>query len=176
MKIIKTKVYEFKELPEDIQEKVIERYYDLNIDYEWWNCTLDQAKEDAGIDIREFDIYRNEIGGKLIEGIEKSIKLIIANHGKTCETRKLAEEYQQKIIELKTKYPKKNNNTNEGYNQADSYMNELEELEKEYKHDLLEEYLVMLRKEEEYLTSKEAIIETIEANEYTFTIEGKMFN
>jgi hypothetical protein len=33
----------------------------------------------------------------------------------------------------------------------------------------------MLRQEYEYLTSEGAIIETIEANEYEFTEEGRMF-
>jgi predicted transcriptional regulator len=32
----------------------------------------------------------------------------------------------------------------------------------------------MLQKEYEYLTSEEAIIETIEANEYEFTEKGEM--
>jgi hypothetical protein len=42
--------------------------------------------------------------------------------------------------------------------------------------DILYEYLEMLRQEYEYQTSEEAIIETIEANEYTFLEDGTMKN
>jgi hypothetical protein len=37
---------------------------------------------------------------------------------------------------------------------------------------MLEEYIVLLRKEYEYLTSRDAIIETIMANEYLFDESG----
>jgi len=37
-----------------------------------------------------------------------------------------------------------------------------------------EEYLSLLRQEYEYLTSKDAIVETIQANDYEFTEEGKL--
>ena len=41
-------------------------------------------------------------------------------------------------------------------------------------HELSEGYRVMLASEYDYLSSEEAIIETIEANDYDFTAEGKL--
>ncbi len=52
---------------------------------------------------------------------------------------------------------------------------ELENDEDEFLKELLEDYRIILQKEYEYQTSEEAIIGTIEANEYEFTQDGKMF-
>lgn len=45
--------------------------------------------------------------------------------------------------------------------------------EDSFEHDLLEEYLSLLRKEWEYMNTDEAIDENILANEYEFTEGGK---
>lgn len=37
MKIIEIKVYLFEELPPEMQEKVIQNQYNINVDYEWWS-------------------------------------------------------------------------------------------------------------------------------------------
>jgi hypothetical protein len=38
-------VYRFEELSEDVQQTTLEKYYDINVDYEDWNeCILDDAK------------------------------------------------------------------------------------------------------------------------------------
>jgi hypothetical protein len=49
------------------------------------------------------------------------------------------------------------------------------DLDKEFLHNLLEDYRVMLQQEYDYLTSKDAVIETINANEYDFTEDGKLW-
>ena len=45
----------------------------------------------------------------------------------------------------------------------------------EIMNDKISEALSMLKANYDYLTSREAIIETIEANEYDFTIDGKLY-
>ena len=52
---------------------------------------------------------------------------------------------------------------------------EIEESEQEFLSDLLEDYSIILQRESEYLQSRESIIETIEANEYDFTEDGKIY-
>ena len=42
-------------------------------------------------------------------------------------------------------------------------------------HDRMEEAIIMLRRQAEYLVSDEAIDESIRANDYTFTAEGERF-
>ena len=162
MKTIKLNLYSFSELKEDIKQKVLEEYRDINVDYEWWDYTLEDAK-DIGLEIKEFDIYRNEINGELIDDIESVIKSIYKNHGKNCDTYKTAKDYKQMLKSL-----------NELEN--DNYSYDYDELSDNFKIDLLQNYYKMLQKEEEYLISDEAIIETFEANEYTFEANGKMRN
>ena len=68
------------------------------------------------------------------------------SHGKTCDTYQTVLEY-------------------------DLRKNDVED---DLLYSLLQDYLSMLRKEYEYLTSEQAIIETIEANDYTFDINGNI--
>jgi hypothetical protein len=50
---------------------------------------------------------------------------------------------------------------------------DLSDIEDNFLDSLLEDYSIMLQKEYEHLQSEESIIETIVANEYEFTEEGK---
>jgi hypothetical protein len=64
----------------------------------------------------------------------------------------------------------------DGYAVKEEYLNEydsdLDDLESEYHHDINQEMLKMLRDEYEYLISDEAVIESIEMNNYEFTEDG----
>ena len=53
--------------------------------------------------------------------------------------------------------------------------NKLDEMSEEFLKSLLEDYRIILENEYEYLTSKEAILETIEANDYEFTADGTIY-
>jgi hypothetical protein len=52
--------------------------------------------------------------------------------------------------------------------------NEKDEIDREFLRALLEEYLTILRKEEEYQLSDEVADEMIVANAYEFTEDGKI--
>lgn len=144
MRVIQTEVYKFDELDEQAQDKAIETMADINVDYSWWDSTYDDASN-IGLEITEFDTYRHTIDGNLTDDLQGVCKSIMANHGETCDTYKLAEQWQHKHGE---------------------------DNEQEFKKLLLEEYLSILTKEYDYLTEREAIVETIEANEYEFTKDG----
>jgi hypothetical protein len=153
------KVYKFSELNAKQKEKVIDHYYDINVNYDWWDFTYEDAKN-IGLELTGFDIDRGSYcEGKFIWDALEVAEAIIKDHGNKTETFQTANKYWQQL--------KKENDTND---EADTR----EETEKEFLHDILEDYLVMLRHEFEYLTSKEAIIETIEANDYDFTENGRI--
>ena len=57
MRYEKIKVYEFNELSEEAKEKAIEKLWNINVDYEWWDCVYDDA-ENIGLKIKEFDLDR----------------------------------------------------------------------------------------------------------------------
>lgn len=151
-------VYKFNELSDEAKEKALEKLYDLNVDYEWWESTYEDAKN-IGLEITSFDLDRNRHAkGHLTESLHDVILAIIRDHGKDCDTFKLAKEYEAKFV----------------FNEDNELENE-DDLIDDFTHDLLEEYSIILQHEYEYQTSEQAIIETIEANDYDFDEDGNLF-
>lgn len=181
MRIIETKVYTFNELSDEAKQHAIESLYDLNVDHEWWENVYEDA-ENVGLKIEGFDLgRRQECEGHFIQDALGVADAILREHGEQCETYKTAAKYVEDYWQL--------------YCQEDADQlcmpgelrdwdfityaeygapEDLEDLNKEFLRSLLEDYRIMLQKEYEYLTSEEAIIETIEANEYEFTEKGEM--
>ena len=156
MKQITIKTYSFDELSEEAKKKAIEKYADINTDDEWYEY-LEEDAENIGIQITDFDIYRYECNGKLKTSALESIEKVLKEHGKTCETYKIALKHKAIIERI-----------NCGKESEDQYYDAVED----YLTDMLAAYLTMLQEDYEYKTSEEAIIETIEANDYQFTEEG----
>jgi hypothetical protein len=154
MRTIRIKLYKFNELSESAKEKAIESLSDINVYHDWWQFIYEDA-ENIGLKITSFDLDRNrhaegEFTGYAID----TAKDILEEHGKDCETYKTAEKFMSDY-----------------YNTLDE---DIEELEEEFLKSLLEDYSIMLQTECDYLMSEKAIIETIEANEYEFTQDGKL--
>lgn len=153
-------VYKFDELSKEAQQKAIESLCDINVDHEWWEFTYEDAKN-IGLEITGFDIGRGAYcEGDFIEAPLTVIKLIKENHGEECETYKTALQYEKEMSAC----PKDGD--------GEPIENEMEVIEDDFRNSLLEDYRIMLGREFEYLTSKEAIIETIKANDYDFTDKG----
>lgn len=164
-------IYSFSELDENIQGKAIEKLYDINVNYEWWESTYDDAKE-IGLKITGFDIDRdNYCKGAFTNDACYTANKILESHGNTCETYKDAEEFLKVRDELINTAPKDENGAFEDETDLDRSLDNLENC---FLHTLLEDYRIILSNEYEYLTSKEAILETIEANEYEFDEEGNI--
>lgn len=160
-------VYRFNELSEKAQDKAIEKLYDLNVGYEWWNNTYEDA-ERVGLKIKGFDLERgNSIEGILSSSLTESVTAILTDHGEICETYQLAKRYKEVIDVLDVK-------RRLGLIDEDSYNDQIDELQELYLRELLQCYLSILRQEYDYQTSREAIIESIEANEYEFDEEGQL--
>lgn len=153
MRIKETKVFTFAELSEDVKDKAIEKLYDLNVDHDWWDSVYDDAKN-IGLKITEFDIDRGAYArGNFIGSAKETAEKIIANHGPDCETVATSKSYLRELQDL------------DGHDK---------EINREFLQSLLEDYRIMLSKEYDYLTSREAIIETIESNEYEFDEHGNL--
>lgn len=173
MRTIKIKAYKFNELNEDAKQKAVEKFSDINVEFDSWQSTYEDA-ERIGLKITGFDLDRNRhASGELINSLSEVCEAILKEHGEECETFKTAKDFlNQWSILVKTysngieidKVTEENEYTFDG---------EADELENEFRRSILEDYSIMLQKECEYLQSKEAIIEAIEANEYEFTEEGK---
>lgn len=146
-------VYKYDELSEKAKERARNWYAQGVFDFDWYDCIYEDAKN-IGIIIQSFDCDRGSIE---LERNGLSLGFICDNileqHGKDCDTYKLAQEF----------YKDRHN----GYTKKLG-----EDYRKEFFQKLAEEYLSMLRKEAEYMQSTEYLEQGIEANDYDFTEDG----
>ena len=170
MKKVTVKLYEFKELSEKAQQKVLEKFYDINVDHGWWENVYEDA-ENIGLKIEGFDLYHYSACGEFNMSANEVAANILKEHGDSCETYKTAENFMEKWQPVFDEYMNENSDKYESRESEDELLN----LESEFLKSLLEDYRIILHKEYEYRTSKEAIIETIECNAYLFTEDGKLF-
>lgn len=174
MQIKTYNVYKFEELTEKQKEKAIENLRDINVDYDWWTCTYEDAKI-IGIEITSFDLDRNRHAkGKFIDSALDCAHAIEKEHGEHCTTYKTAKEYLNNRDNLVKKYEDKNNLGYVDEEKEYEFDNECDDLDNEFLQSLLDDYSIMLQNEIEYFTSDESIIETIQANDYDFTENGKI--
>ena len=172
--IIKKTVYTFTELTDEQKDKAIEKHLDINVDHGWWDYVYEDASN-IGLKIAEFDIDRvGYCAGRFTESAEEVAKNIIADHGKNCETFKTAKAYLTAHDELVKKHSDGINPEMVTEENEYDFDNESNYLDREFLRSLCEDYRIMLQKEYEYLTSREAIIATIEANEYELDEDGNL--
>ena len=170
MQTIEINIYKFDELSKDIQAKAVDNLRDINIDYDWWDAIYDDA---FGIDtkISGFDTDRGSYCNlDFTDSAENTAKLILENHGEGCDTFKDAEQFLKEFEELNVSLDK-----TEDEEKIEDIEFEIEVLEKHFKNQLSESYLTILRKQYEYNYSDEAIIETIEGNDYEFLDNGELY-
>ena len=134
------------EIPDNVREKIFQKHGDMLVDYGWWESVYDDA-ESIGLKIKYFDIDGGRISGYLMYDAFITKKLILANHGKSCGTYQTVKRYDLRRKDFS---------------------------ESEFEHELLQDYLTILRKEYEHLTSEEAIVEMFQANEYIFDKWGNI--
>lgn len=162
--------YKYDELSDNAKEKALEKMLDINVDYEWWESTYEDARN-VGLKINSFDIDRGAYcKGDFMASAEETAHKIIDNHGHDCETFKTATDYLKERDGLIKAAPKDENGDFENEYQLDR---QLDDLDEEFKKSILEDYRIILSKEYDYMTGKEAIEETIRANDYDFTKDGK---
>lgn len=172
MKTITINLYSFSELSSEAQNKALNKYVTINADFEWWDSTYMDA-EQVGLKITGFDLDRNKHAtGKLTLNALEVAQNIINNHGEDCNTYKTAQKFLEEHAPIFADYMDENS---EGYESRENE-GKLSDLESGFLEDLLSDYADMLQKECYQLMSREAIIETFEANEYTFEENGTLRN
>jgi hypothetical protein len=187
----KYKVYNFNELNEAAKEKAIEQFQDINVNYEWYedDCIYNEIANDYGLEINmdeiNFDLDRenyaafetythgskkNYVKGIYIDDYQKFFK----KAGLNTKLKRVKEAIGNIWID--------HNHFAGGEirNYVNSDYTELTEADLEDLETCLEKFtdkiLDVLKQQYEYLTSSEAIIETIETNEYQFLEDGENFN
>lgn len=175
MKTVRIKVYKFNELNEKAQQKALLDLCYINVEYDWWQFTYDDAKT-IGLKITGFDIDRgNYCEGELMQSLSEVCYLIFENHGEHCETYKTAKAYLAEWAKLVKEHSDGVDIDKVSEDKEYEFDELADELEEQFRMSLCEDYKIILQHEYEYLTSEEAIKETIIANEYDFTADGKLF-
>src|SRR5574343_1150502 len=175
MKTIEINLFKFSELSETAQQRAIEKLASINVDHNWWQFVYEDA-ENIGLKINEFDLDRNRYAkGDFICSASECAEKIILNHGENTQTHKTASNFLQDWKSLVLKYSNELNPEKVSEGNEDIFDSEADELEQEFLNSLLEDYAIILQSECDYLQSKEAIIETIEANDYDFTENGDLY-
>jgi len=170
MRTIEINLYKFEELSEETQQKVLEKLWDLNVDYDWWQYIYEDA-ERIGLKINGFDIDRgNYCNGEFILNTCEVAQNVFNEHGEKCDTYKTASNFMENWQPVFNDYM---NESSEHYESEESE-DTLSRLDDEFLKDILEDYLKMLRGEYEYLTEEKQIIEIIKANDYEFDSEGNI--
>lgn len=172
MKTIRTKVYSFSELNEDAKQVAIEwyRYADI-CDYSIaWETTEEDAKE-IGLKLIQLSDHKANKGEFLLSANEVA-QNIFNNHGADCQTYKTAQSFMEEWQPIFTNYMDENHTDYESGESEDK----MQELEDSFLYSLLEDYRIMYNADIDYQNTDEYIIEAIEANQYNFTKDGKIFN
>jgi len=162
-------VYTFTELSDEAQDKAIDHLWDINIEHDWWDHIYEDAKN-IGLKITEFDLDRHlHVDMKMLDGwnARHIAFAILNNHGATCDTFSTARGF---LVDRHKARAHKAHNGQE----ALALRIWKEEIQENFIYQLQNDYASMLQAESEYRSSREAILETIEANEYEFTEDGKL--
>jgi hypothetical protein len=189
-------VYDFDELPEDIQDHAVEKLYDCNVDFsDWDEFILDEWKDEklpafgyidpkiyysgfssqgdgacftANVDaLKWIETHKAKSELKaLYNHINKGgyISINIETSGRYCHEQTMSVNVE--LDDWGTDIPEK---VQEQANQLERWI--LEDARGEARKIYKE-----LEKDYDYATSREAIIETIEANEWTFDDRGNLDN
>jgi len=170
MKTVSINIYKFNELSETAKQKALDHLFDLNVDYNWWEDMYEDAKE-IGLKITSSDIDRKDITGEFnLEACEVA-QNVLNSHGESCETYKTTEKFMEVWQPIFSDYM---DESSENYESSESEET-LIDLETEFLNDLLQDYLILLEHDYDYRTSTEAIIESIECNDYDFTEDGELY-
>ena len=170
MRTAQINYYNFNELSDRAKDTARDWWRQGALDYGWWEYTYEDAAQ-IGLKITGFDTGRScEITGDFIGTADETADKILAEHGDRCNTWAEANAYKKTVAEFMATAEKDEDGELATY----ALENEREGIDREFLRALLEEYLVTLRKEEEYQLSEEVVDELLIANGYEFTEDGKI--
>lgn len=175
-------IYKYDELSEEAKDKVIEKFIDINVDLEWWDCSYDDFKEDLaeiGLECDTFYFSLNRDSHieasklrliddeKFVRSFNKDIKDSLISAAELClehHTGRHSWDTFTSNYDVPDRCPRLQKAV---FSLIDACNEKLK--------DLLETFLSRLQRECDYLTSREAIEETILCNEYEFLEHGEMY-
>ena len=143
-------VFTYETAPEELKQKILEKYWDINVDNAFWYEHIDEDLKEVGIKRIAFDTYRHSAEIELTEYPEDVARKIKAEWGESMDIYKICDTFLQ----------------------AGS---EDDDCVREFRRDLEHWSASMYVAEYEHATSEEAIVDTLVANEYEFTEDGNIY-
>lgn len=201
MQVIKTEtvVYEFVELSEDAKENAINGMRDINTDFEWWDCTLDDYKEileKIGFSNVEicFSGFWSQGDGASFTGAYSYEKGALSKVKREYPTFTALHEFAEQLQLLNRQYfyslsfelqrichrYSHENTVNISWSECDTNADvwpsdDTDNALIECCRGFMREIYNSLENEYEYLTSDAVVIEAIESNDYLFTGDGAFY-
>jgi len=164
MRTIEIKVYKFTELDKQTKEKVIENYRYINVEDTFWYEWIKDDFNRLGLEIKEFDIGRENYAKIYIDNFEDTSNYIIEEFGDSVAIKQTAKNYIDEYEKILS-----------NFKEDEDIEREVEILDEQYEKEYSEDILSYLRSNYEWETSDEAVIGFIEANDYDFTTDGKIY-
>lgn len=174
MRTIELQVYSFEELSDEAKHKALASFRTINVDFDWWDVVYEDAKT-AGLEIHSFDCDALQMEIAFVNGAEETAEFIKTNHGENCDTRKAAEAFLFRKMGLVFNRSDGVNTDRVAEGKEEKFDAACDILESEFTNSLRRAYLKMLDAEYDYQVSDEAVKETIIANEYEFTEDGRWY-
>ena len=199
---VEYKIFKFDELSPEIQKKVLEKHRYWNVEgFEWWDSVYDMSHEDlkakgfmdckiwfsgfssqgdgACFDCTNFDgekliaALEGRIDDKRFKQYKRWISKIYQADLLGFEIRTFNHHYNHKrtrVLEVSFGY-----GSNKNLKRLDALVSSFAEDLENLRLELCDEIYEMLEKEYEYLTSDEAVKESLEVNEIEFLETGKRY-
>ncbi len=197
MQTVELNVYQFQELKESAKDKAREWYRNGYLNYDWWDSVEEGFKEVCnlmGVTVERsyFSGFHSQGDGASFVGsyvyVKGSTKAVKEYAPQDKELNRIAQKLQ--AIQRRNFYSLSASISQSGHyvhemtmrvsvdRDSDNYQdmtNDAEDTVTEAMRDLAVWYYRALEKEYEWLMSDEHIDESIVANEYTFTGDGKLW-
>lgn len=185
--------FEYDELEESAKKKAIEDLYDINTNFDWWDSVVDDAKQIGaimGIEIENiyFSGFSSQGDGACFEGFyryNKGSRKELKDYAPVDEklhriVQNLFDVQRRNFYALQARikhsghyYHKYCTDISVERDDGIEITSETEKRVTEILRDFMEWIYRTLEKEHDYLHTREAIEDTIQANDYKFTEEGK---
>lgn len=155
-------LYSFPELNEKAQQKALNHLREWNTETDWWIPTYEDANM-IGLEIDSFDLARQTICCKFMGHAKVTADLILANHGETCDTYKLAKAHITAGEKLEDEA------LNADIDPA------LDDITDDFRLALQRGYLTALQEKYNHLTDDATLIEQMEEGEYEYHSDGRLY-
>jgi hypothetical protein len=168
MRSITINIYQYDELSDAAKKKAIDEVRLMEAPDEWWHQEYEDAAQ-IGLKLTGFDLV---VTGQFMEDACHTAHKIKDEHGETCGTYKVADEFLRERDEIVNTASKDENGE---FDEIEALDDKLNEVERQFLKDLLHEYLKLLQSQYDYMYTDEYALDYIAANEPEFKENGTLY-